>query len=114
MLGRMSTHIGKLFMIRILMTEENTFAEIVDTPFLSVHILNFVGLTTARIVEQKWTKVKTMIEVYIWIGVWVVILIMLIISLMETENRIAEDRINKMFEYLKKRERENDDGKEIR
>ena len=59
-------------------------------------------------------KGRQMIDSYIWIGVWVVILIMLIISLMKIESRIADDRINKMFEYLKKRERENDDGKEIR
>lgn len=52
------------------------------------------------------TRGKKMIDVYIWIFVWSVILIMLIISLMKIENEIAEDRINKMFEYLEKRKGE--------
>lgn len=44
-----------------------------------------------------------MIDAYIWIGVWVVILIMCIVELGKVESRLAEDRINKMFEYLKER-----------
>lgn len=47
-----------------------------------------------------------MIDAYIWIGVWVVILIICIVELGKIENRMAEDEINKMFEYLKKRKKE--------
>ncbi len=60
--------------------------------------------------EQKLVKGKKMIDAYIWIGVWIVILIMLIISLTKIENRIAEDRINKLFECFNERNGENDDA----
>lgn len=59
---RMFTHIGKLFMMRIVIAEENTFAEIVDTPFLSVHILKFVGLTTVLTAAHGWMKGEKMAE----------------------------------------------------
>lgn len=44
-------------------------------------------------------------DVYIWLIVWVVIIIMLIIGLTKIESRMAEDRINNIFEYLEKRKR---------
>lgn len=55
-----------------------------------------------------------MIDLYIWIAVWVVILIMLIKSLTKIESRIAEERINKMFEYLKERKMTRDVEKIVR
>ena len=52
-----------------------------------------------------------MIDAYIWIGVWVVILIICIVELGKIENRIAEDRINKMLEYFEEtKEREVSDA----
>lgn len=47
-----------------------------------------------------------MIDVYIWIALWALVLIQLIISCTRIADRMAEDRINKMFEHFKKRKRE--------
>lgn len=45
-----------------------------------------------------------MIDTWIHLVGWSVVLIMLIISLTNIERRIAEDIINDLFDYFKKRE----------
>ena len=63
-------------------------------------------VTADSIYSVQDGKGKKMIDAYILIAGCAVILIILIISLTKIENRIAEDRINKMFESLKKRKGE--------
>lgn len=46
------------------------------------------------------------IDAYTLIGAWAGILILCIVELGKVESRLAEDRINKMFEYLKERKGE--------
>ena len=68
--------------------------------------MNLLYGVSALPAEHIWTKVKKMIDGYIFIAVWSVILIMLIVELGKVQSRLAEDRINKMFEDLKKQKRD--------